>query len=98
MSKEKINVTFKVDVEDIIEAFNSLTDISDKKKAKIAIDLGENGDLTYELFLLYGLSKLIPRIYSPDVVSENEDPLVHKISEKLLEIKPLLKEILKKEK
>ena len=51
---------------------SSLNQLSDRDKAKFALDLGENGDLSYELYLLQLITDLTINEYS-DIADEKDE-------------------------
>jgi hypothetical protein len=67
------------------ELEDNLSELPDDKKVEFAINLGINGDLTYELRLLQELCKLIPEVYPLNSMDE-KDELVP-VVKSLLELK-----------
>lgn len=70
------------------ELENNLYDLPDDKKVEFAINLGQNGDLTYELRLLQELCKLIPKVYPLKSMDEGDELIP--VVKNLLELKKQL--------
>lgn len=71
------------------EVSENLQNLPDNIKVKFVIDLGQNGDLTYELKLLQELCKLISNVYP--LKSMNNDDELTPVVKSLLRLKDELK-------
>jgi len=85
----EIQINSKVDIEELEISIRS--QLNEKEMAKLAINLGIDGDLTYELVLLKELCDIVSETYPV----KEFDELMTPITEKLLELKPLLTKALK---
>ncbi len=86
MKNKIITIPFKGELykEDLMYSLNQL---DDKEKAQFALDLGENGDLSYELYLLQLITDLTINEYS-DI---EDDKNMNKVVKTLLQLKEDLK-------
>lgn len=82
-------IVSKVNKDDLINVIYE--NYNDKAKAKFAIKLGDGGDLTYELHLLYETIKIIKKTY-PRHDSSDKD--MTELKQKLNECIPILNNML----
>jgi len=83
----KIEIISDVDVKHIVSAV--FHQMEDKEKVRLAIDFGDNGDLSYELLLLQELTKLIPKVYPLKDMQKDDD--LYPIVQSLLKLRKELK-------
>lgn len=84
-NKKRKQIEIRIDEDSLI---NFIQTFSDEDMADFAMRFGENGDVTYEIYLLKNLYRIFKVSYPIDVDGEDED--MSKITEHLKEIDKII--------
>ena len=82
----KLKITSDIEMKDLVSILSE--QLTEEKKVKFAIDLGKDGDLTYELMLLKEIAKLITKVYPLKSLEKDAD--LYDVIDTLLTLKKQL--------
>lgn len=73
MSKKDKTILITAEINKTSIITSLINELNDEERAKFAINLGENGDCTYELFLLKEISEIIQSMYPTSTLNPEMD-------------------------